>query len=191
MEGYKIEMKESKEERPLHMHWKPCSMIREMEKAIDCFRMGLEEATMPALINLGPCRLPATDVCDEGTHYVVEAELPGLNKEEVSLEMDKDTLFIKAKKEEKEEVTHEGYVRRERGHLSFYRQIPIPEDADRENVQASLNNGVLQIIIQKMPLPEGEASSGPPRSSPSELLTQRGITRWPSLGRHRYRRDRH
>jgi len=94
-------------------------------------------------------RMPALDVQDKGDHYLVEAEMPGLDKEDIEVELKDEKLTIKGetKKETKEEK--EDYVRRERGYKSFYREIPVTEEMIADEANASFKNGVLSITLPK------------------------------------------
>ncbi len=133
-------------------YWNPRYMIREIERMVDNLRMGLEEMAMP-VFHMGPSRVPATDIKDEGDKYVLEAELPGLEKENVTVEVGEDSLFIRAQKTESVEEEKKNYVRKERGQINFYRCITLPRDVDAAGIEASLSNGVLKVIMPKTPQP--------------------------------------
>lgn len=126
-------------------YWGPMSVMREMDRMFDEMSRGFPYVSMaPA-----GTRMPAVDIRDEEKQYTVEAELPGLSKEDVSLEMDEESLVIKASKETSNEDKGEGYVRRERGRMSFYRQVSLPSDVDVAQVSAKLEDGVLRIVLPK------------------------------------------
>ncbi len=89
-----------------------------------------------------------TDVIDKGDSYVLQAELPGFDKEEIKVDLDKDTLTISAThKEEKKENRH-NYIRQERRYNSYCRSFHIP-GIKKENISAQYNNGVLEISLPK------------------------------------------
>ncbi len=89
-----------------------------------------------------------TDVIDKGDSYVLQAELPGFDKEEIKVDLDKDTLTISAAhKEEKKENKH-NYIRQERRYRSYCRSFHIP-GIRKENISAAYNNGVLEISLPK------------------------------------------
>jgi HSP20 family protein len=115
----------------------------------------MEEATKdidysiwPPALAVGP-RFPAVDIKDEGDHYLVEADLPGLSKEDVEVMVGEGILDITAKREERKEVNDEGYLRRERGFVSFHRRLNLPDDASEEGLEAKLEDGVLNIRVRK------------------------------------------
>jgi HSP20 family protein len=74
-------------------------------------------------------------------------QLPGVKKEDVRVELEDDALVIRGETHVNEQVKDEGYIRMERSYGSFYRRLPLPFQAKVEEVQASLNNGVLEIRI--------------------------------------------
>jgi HSP20 family protein len=97
---------------------------------------------------LGP-RFPAVDIKDEGDHYLVEVDLPGLSKEDVEVMVGEGVLDITAKREERKEESNKGYIRRERGFVSFHRRLTLPDDTTEDDLEAKLEEGVLKIRVQK------------------------------------------
>ncbi|HXG91555.1 MAG TPA: Hsp20/alpha crystallin family protein [Blastocatellia bacterium] len=94
---------------------------------------------------------PAIEVFERDGNFVVRAELPGLNKEDVKVEMTDDGLIIQGERKREHEEKGESFYRSERSYGRFYRLVPLPEDANAEQVRASFNNGVLEV---SMPVPE-------------------------------------
>ena len=90
-----------------------------------------------------------TDVTDEGDHYLLEADLPGFNKEDIHLDLADDTLTIRAErhsnveKKEKHQV-----VRVERSYGSYCRSFDL-SGIEAENIKAKYADGVLQLILPK------------------------------------------
>ncbi len=96
--------------------------------------------------------LPAfrTDIRDAGDKYVLEAELPGFNKEDISLDLKDGILTITAEhKEEKEDKDEKGcYIRRERRYGSFQRSFDVT-GIDEGGITAAYKNGVLELSLPK------------------------------------------
>lgn len=90
------------------------------------------------------------DIADEGDRYVVNADMPGISKEEVKLDVSDNTLEISAEHREHEEEKKKNYVRKERKYLSYHRTLPLPEKVDSSKAKAKLNNGILTIEIPKL-----------------------------------------
>ena len=91
-----------------------------------------------------------TDIQDQGDKYVLEAELPGFNKEDINIDISRDYLTISAKRESSEEKKDESgkYIRRERTMGSFQRSFSI-EGIDAESIDAEYNDGVLKVSLPK------------------------------------------
>ena len=96
--------------------------------------------------------LPAfrTDIRDMGDRFLLEAELPGFNKEDISLELKEGILTIKAEHKESSETTSDKgeYLRRERRYGSFARSFDV-NGIDETNISAAYNNGILELTLPK------------------------------------------
>lgn len=90
----------------------------------------------------------STDVIDDGDKYRLQAELPGFKKDEISVNLDKETLTISANHNEENKVNQGNYVRQERRYHSYCRSFHIP-GIKKDNITASYDNGVLEINLPK------------------------------------------
>ena len=99
--------------------------------------------------------VPQIEVLQNNGQFMVRADLPGLTKDDVKVEVTEDFLAISGERKEEKEEKREGFYRSERNYGSFYRQIPLPEGAKTENAAATFTNGVLEISI---PAPKVEPS---------------------------------
>jgi len=97
--------------------------------------------------------IPTTDVYTHDNQLKVEAHLPNFEQEDVNIQIENNTLVISAERHEKEEDKDKKYVVRESS-SSFYRRISLPDRADTDKIEASLNDGVLTISVPLTPLPE-------------------------------------
>jgi HSP20 family protein len=93
------------------------------------------------------------DVQDKGKEYLIEAEIPGVKKEEINLELNEGRLTISITREEKIDEEKNNYVHKERRHSSMSRSIYLA-DAMQEGVKAGLKDGVLTVIVPKSEKPE-------------------------------------
>jgi HSP20 family protein len=91
--------------------------------------------------------MPQIEVFHNNDQFIVRADLPGLTKDDVQLEVTDEFLTISGERKEEKEEKQEGFYRSERTYGSFYREIPLPEGAKTENAAATFNNGVLEITI--------------------------------------------
>lgn len=92
---------------------------------------------------------PSLDVSESKDSLVVKADIPGMNKEDIHVSVQKDTLVIKGEKKQEKEVKEENFIRTERAYGSFYRAITLPETVDAANVKANYKNGVLELTLPK------------------------------------------
>jgi len=102
---------------------------------------------------------PQVDVLEREGQLVVRADLPGLTKDNVKIEVTDDTLTIQGEREQKTEEKREGYYRSECSYGSFYRAIPLPEGAETTKASAVIRDGVLEVT---MPVPKREEARGRP-----------------------------
>ena len=93
--------------------------------------------------------IPSVDLEDRGKDFRLTVDLPGFNKENVEIEVADDSVTIQAKRTQAEEEKKRNYVRRERTAQTFYRRIQLPEKVRSDDAKASLNNGILEIILPK------------------------------------------
>ena len=96
---------------------------------------------------------PAVDIKDEGNKLLVTTDLPGINKEDIEINLKEDMLEISAKTR-KEKETEEGYIRKEREYTHFYRAVRLPTSIKEEGSTAKIENGVLTITLPKMEVEE-------------------------------------
>jgi len=99
-------------------------------------------------------RLPSVDVRETEKAYVLEAELPGYDENDIAIRLDGSNLTIESKKEEEkknEPGEERNYLIRERRVSSFSRSFKLPENADQEGINASFRNGILFLEIGKKP----------------------------------------
>ena len=91
---------------------------------------------------------PAVNVKESATAYTMEVAAPGLKKDMVKMNIDKDG-YLNVSIENKEEKKEEHYLRREFSYSSYSPSYALPEDADQEKISAEVSDGVLKIEIPK------------------------------------------
>jgi HSP20 family protein len=127
--------------------WRPFRELEEWERRFDdvlgrsLWRLPVEERGW----------MPAVDVFEKEDKFVVKAELPGMKEEDIDVSVVGDTLSIKGEKKTETEVKEEDYYRSERSYGSFYRSIPIPSNVDAGKIEASFEDGVLEVALPKSP----------------------------------------
>lgn len=93
---------------------------------------------------------PRMNIQESANSYHIEAELPGVKKEDVQVVLKDDHLVISGEKKSIKEDQKDQYRRIERSHGSFYRTVSIPRDVDRDKITAELVDGVLRVDIVKI-----------------------------------------
>ena len=91
-----------------------------------------------------------TDITDKGDAFVLEADLPGFNKDDIKIDLENDRLTIKAERHSNTETTKNGYVRRERSFGSFERSFDV-SGIDTAGIKANYTDGVLTLTLPKRP----------------------------------------
>jgi HSP20 family protein len=100
---------------------------------------------------------PQVETFQRGDQLVVRADLPGLSKDDINVDVTDDAIIISGERRDEFEDEREGVYRTERSYGSFYRAIPLPEGAIADNAKAQFKDGVLEIT---MPAPPREATRG-------------------------------
>ncbi|HZD42173.1 MAG TPA: Hsp20/alpha crystallin family protein [Terriglobales bacterium] len=93
--------------------------------------------------------VPAIDLYEEKDDVVIKAELPGMEKDDIQVNLADHSLTIKGEKKKEEEVKEKNYYRSERAYGSFIRTVDLPTDIHADKVKASFKNGVLEVRLPK------------------------------------------
>jgi HSP20 family protein len=96
---------------------------------------------------------PPVEVSEQAGQFVVCAELPGIRKEDVKVELTPLGLMITGERKRDQEERREGFYRSERSYGAFSRTIPIPEEANLEQAKAQFEDGILKVSL---PIPESK-----------------------------------
>ncbi len=96
---------------------------------------------------------PAVDIHESDEAFTLFVEVPGIQADQVHVDLEKNVLTIRAERSETDEVDAEGYRRVERYRGSFTRSFSLPETVDDETIEAKLADGVLTLRLPKRPAP--------------------------------------
>ena len=99
--------------------------------------------------------IPDMDVFERNGNTVVRIDLPGMKREDVSIEVADNALTIHGERKREHEEERDGVYRSERSYGSFYRTIPLPEGAITEQAKATFRDGVLEIRMPAPPASKG------------------------------------
>ncbi len=94
-------------------------------------------------------RQPFIDVIETDKEIIATAEMPGLEKQDIKINLTEDRLEVSAETKQEEKKEEKGYVYRERRSGSYFRAISLPSPVDPDNSKASYKNGVLEIKMPK------------------------------------------
>ncbi len=149
-------------ERP---YYHPFSLMREFDDLFDDFRRNfgdfylhpqrraLFDRTSNEMI-----RMPAMDLRDKGEYFLLTAEIPGINKDDMEITLTDERIEIKAELTLENKDENDCYICQERRSSSFHRMFEFPEHINAENAEAKLENGILEVILpKKEPVPKTEA----------------------------------
>ena len=131
--------------------WDP---FEEMRRTQDKLNQMFEDFMPMEEWSGGKVYTPAVDIKDEEDKLVVTTDLPGINKEDVEINLKEDMLEISAKTGKEKETEEEGYLRRERAYTRFYRAVRLPTSVKEDGSTAKMENGVLTITLPKAKLEE-------------------------------------
>lgn len=98
--------------------------------------------------------VPAVNVSEKDGFYQVELAAPGLSKEDFDINVEGNMLNISSEKEETKEEKEDKYTRKEYNYSSFSRSFTMPEDVRQEAIEATYENGVLNIRLPKIETPK-------------------------------------
>lgn len=123
------------------------SPFREIERFFEDVR---RRAFWPwAEFAMEPIGAPSVDIYEEGEDIVLKAEIPGIKKEELDVNITDNTVTISGEKKKEEKVEKKDYYRVERSYGSFSRSIPLPAEVQTDKSTAKFKDGILEIRIPK------------------------------------------
>jgi HSP20 family protein len=96
--------------------------------------------------------IPAVDVYEEKDRFVVKADLPGVQPDQIDVTAEKGILTLRGERKSDKREQAEGYERLERVTGSFTRRFALPENVQADAIKAKFNHGVLEVTIPKQPV---------------------------------------
>jgi HSP20 family protein len=92
---------------------------------------------------------PAVDVYEDGSAFMIHADLPGVGKDDVKVNLDDNVLSISGERKIENEEKRDGYHRVERSYGQFYRSFTLPPNVDVAAINAEFRDGVLRLTLPK------------------------------------------
>lgn len=105
--------------------------------------------------------VPSCDIFEEGNEIVLRADLPGMKKEDIKIDLVNNVLTISGEKKEEEKVEKGKYYRYERRQGTFFRSFELPYEIETEKVKAHFEDGVLEVRLAKTHEMEGKTKKIP------------------------------
>jgi HSP20 family protein len=130
-------------------------MADDMDRMFEDFGLGRRSIRPFARAWGGELWTPEVDVFQKNNELTIRADLPGLKREDVTVDISDDEICIQGTRKHEREEEREGYYRSERGYGSFCRVVPLPEGAITEQAHANFKDGVLEITMPAPPATKG------------------------------------
>ena len=131
-------------------------MADEMDRMFENFGLGRRWENSPVWGATGAGMwAPEIEVFQKNNELTIKADLPGMKRDDVSIEVADNALTIHGERKREHEEEREGVYRSERSYGSFYRTIPLPEGAITEQAKATFRDGVLEIRMPAPPASKG------------------------------------
>jgi len=131
------------------------SLQKEINRIFDSFFNEISSDRF--LSETGSAFMPNIDIKEKDKEIVVTAELPGMDAEDIEINISDDVLTLRGEKKEEKEEKEGNYYRRECSYGSFHRDIPLPVEIDPDKVEAEFKRGVLKVRLPKKPESERKA----------------------------------
>jgi len=93
--------------------------------------------------------LPSVNIREDEKNFVLELAVPGIDRNNLKIDINEDVLTISSETRNESEENRDGYKRKEFGYSSFCRSFYIPENADRDSIEANYKDGVLSVNLPK------------------------------------------
>jgi HSP20 family protein len=128
-------------------------MADEMDRMFDDFGFGRRWRDQPSWSGstASSAWAPEVDVFQKNDQLVIKADLPGLSKDDVKVDITEDAVTIQGERRSEHEEEREGFYQSERTYGSFYRTIPLPTGAMADQAKATFRDGVLEVTMPSPP----------------------------------------
>lgn len=126
------------------VRWERPSLLSRMEQFFEDALIEREDGGL----SLGAWN-PKVNMYDKGDKILVDAELPGLKKEDIDVRVEDHRLTLRGERKEEKETKNEDYYRRECSYGSFTRSLVLPSSVATDKVEATYKDGVLHLALPK------------------------------------------
>jgi HSP20 family protein len=127
------------------VRYQPWSLLNQLHNEMDSLFANNGEDRGSAVSDWAP----AVDIKEDQDAYMLYADVPGVNPEDIEVHMENGVLTVRGERKSETEEERAGYKRVERVRGSFFRRFSLPDTADSERIAARSVNGVLEVRIPK------------------------------------------
>jgi HSP20 family protein len=93
--------------------------------------------------------MPAVNIREDEKNYFLDLAIPGMDKKDLKIDINEDVLTISSETKNENEESRDGYKRKEFSYSSFCRSFYIPENVEREQIEATYKDGILSVALPK------------------------------------------
>jgi HSP20 family protein len=102
------------------------------------------------VLNTRSSSMPAVNIREDEKKFTLELAVPGIDKKDLKIDVDKDLLTISSESKKETEENTEGYKRKEFNFTSFCRSFQLPDNVNKEKIEASYKDGILNVYLPKV-----------------------------------------
>lgn len=137
-------------------NWHPFEEMATIHERINQLfnRLGGEE-----LLSVEQAWTPLMDVVETDKEITLKLDVPGMERKDLSVEVDDGGLIIKGERKREKKEEKGDYIHIERGYGSFLRRFPLPDYVDREKINATCQDGILNVAMAKTPGKKSKAKA--------------------------------
>ncbi len=128
----------------------PFDMMRRVKNDIERIWNEFEDERRSLLKGPRNFKQPSIDIEDKKTELVLTADLPGIDKKDIKINIENNKIEITAEKRKEKEEKTKNFFRQERSYSGFYRSMTLPSAIDPNKTKADFKDGVLKITMPKM-----------------------------------------
>jgi len=101
------------------------------------------------LVSTGNNSMPAVNIREDDEFFTIDLAVPGIDKKDLKIDINEDVLTISSESKNEKEENKDGYKRKEFSYSSFSRSFYIPENVNKEKIEANYKDGVLTVALPK------------------------------------------
>jgi len=102
--------------------------------------------------------MPAVNIKEDEKKFSLDLAVPGIDKKDLKIEINEDVITVSSENKNEKEETHDGYKRREFSYTSFCRSFYLPENVNREKIEANYKDGILTVVLPKQEVEKAKIS---------------------------------